>query len=103
MILGWKIDSRRLLISLPADRHTSWCRDIQALLSAPLASHKLLETTIGHLNHAGFINSDHLGLHHPSRPLPSNTSDATEVCTYQRADWTIGFVTSKLILTRIRN
>jgi hypothetical protein len=55
MILGWKIDSRRLLISLPPDKHISWCRDIQALLSVPLASHKLLETTIGRLNHAGFI------------------------------------------------
>jgi hypothetical protein len=36
------------------------------------------------------------------RSLP-NTSDATPVCTYQRADGSTGLVTSKLVLTRIRD
>ena len=88
MILGWKIASRRLLISLPPDKHTSWCRDIQALLSAPLASHKLLETTIGRLNHAGFITP--LARHFLSRLrtalYAAQHSGKTRLRKQQRAD-----------------
>jgi hypothetical protein len=55
MILGWKVDSRRLLISLPDDKFRNWSSDIRLLLSEPTVTHKQLEITIGRLNHAGFI------------------------------------------------
>jgi hypothetical protein len=47
MVLGWLIDSRRLLISLPEDKYRSWCREIHAMLAAPTVTTKSLEVTIG--------------------------------------------------------
>jgi hypothetical protein len=54
-ILGWDIDTRRLLISLPTPKYTAWCHDIERLLTEPKVATKDLEITIGRLNHAGFI------------------------------------------------
>jgi hypothetical protein len=54
-VLGWKLNTQHLLISLPADKYKSWCHDIQALLTAPKVTHKQLEIVIGRLNHARFI------------------------------------------------
>jgi hypothetical protein len=54
-ILGWRIDTRCLLISLPEDKFIGWCRDIEQLLAAPKVTAKQLEVTVGRLNHVGFI------------------------------------------------
>jgi hypothetical protein len=55
IILGWWIDTRRLFISLPANKAAAWLRDIHQLLSYPKASFKALEQLIGRLNHVGYI------------------------------------------------
>eukprot|EP00978_Attheya_sp_CCMP212_P041659 scaffold241666_cov75-Attheya_sp.AAC.1 len=54
-ILGWEINSRSLLISLPMHKYIAWSRSITDLLAASRACHGPLETLIGRLNHPGFI------------------------------------------------
>ena len=55
MILGWAIDTRRLLISLPDDKCIAWSRAIQTMLDSGRATVSDLETTVGRLNHCGFV------------------------------------------------
>jgi hypothetical protein len=56
VVLGWVINTRSLLISLPLDRHTKWSLDISKMISSRETSHDFLESTIGRLNHvAGII------------------------------------------------
>ncbi len=56
-VLGWTINTRRLLISLPDDKLHSWSSDIQQMISSKKASHKSLESTLGRLNQvAGILN-----------------------------------------------
>jgi len=55
LVLGWLIDTRRLTIELPINKHRAWTAAIRELLSKDMASYKELEELIGHLNHAGFI------------------------------------------------
>ena len=54
-VLGWSIDSRRLTIGLPQDKHDEWTGDIVNILSEGGASYKSLETILGRLNHAAFV------------------------------------------------
>jgi hypothetical protein len=54
--LGWVINTRSLLISLPTDKHLKWSEEIQKMINSKRASHSQLESTIGRLNHvAGII------------------------------------------------
>lgn len=55
MILGWSLDTRRLLISLPTEKFVAWSRSIQVLLDSGHTTVSQLETIIGRLNHCGFI------------------------------------------------
>jgi len=55
MILGWRIDTRRLLISLPEDKFVAWSSAIQGLLAADFVTTAALDTTVGRLNHTGSI------------------------------------------------
>ena len=55
MILGWIVDTRRLQIKLPANKHTKWTAAIHSLLTADWATFKALKKLLGHLNHAGFV------------------------------------------------
>ena len=55
MILGWIVDTCRLQIKLPANKHTTWTAAIHSLLTADQATFKELEKLLGHLNHAGFV------------------------------------------------
>ena len=55
IILGWMLDTRRLLLSLPDDKVDSWRHSIRALLATEWVSGSELETTIGRLNHVGYI------------------------------------------------
>jgi hypothetical protein len=53
IVLGWHINTRSLLISLPRDKHQKWSQDINKMISS---RRTILESTIGRLNHtAGFI------------------------------------------------
>ena len=59
IILGWQLDTRRLLMSLPDDKHTAWTRDITAVLRAAQhnkrVKHKVLESLLGRLQHTATI------------------------------------------------
>jgi len=53
IVLGWHINTRSLLISLPRDKHQKWSQDINKMISS---RRTILESTIGRLNHtAGII------------------------------------------------
>jgi hypothetical protein len=51
IVLGWLLNTRELLISLPDSKCHTWLRDIDAILSAGKSSYQLLETLLGRLNH----------------------------------------------------
>ena len=55
IILGWKVDTRRFRIHLPAEKSVEWMQDIRSILGRTTVSTKVLESTIGRLNHAGYI------------------------------------------------
>ena len=55
-ILGWVVDTRRMLLSLPAHKVKGWITSIQHMIDNPTkVSHKSLETLIGRLNHCGYL------------------------------------------------
>jgi hypothetical protein len=55
-ILGWVVDTRRLLLSLPTNKVVAWSTSIQAMLDDPSAvTYAALDTLIGRLNHCGFL------------------------------------------------
>jgi len=55
IVLGWLINTRSLLISLPKDKHQKWSQDIKKMISLRRTSHELLESTIGRLTHTAGI------------------------------------------------
>ena len=55
IVLGWLLDTRRLLIQLPSDKRRAWIRDIDALLKSKTASYKALHCLIGRLQHVAAI------------------------------------------------
>jgi hypothetical protein len=60
VVLGWVINIRSLLVSLPHDKHTKWSLDINKMIFSRETSHDFLESTIGRLNHvAGIIPMFH--------------------------------------------
>ena len=54
-VLGWDIDTRRLLVSLPDDKFEEWCAQIQKAIDSKSISPSDLESLIGRLNHAAFV------------------------------------------------
>jgi hypothetical protein len=55
-ILGWVVDTRRLLLSLPPNKVRAWSDSILAMLANPRrVSYEDLDTLIGRLNHCGFL------------------------------------------------
>jgi hypothetical protein len=55
MILGWTLDTRRLLLSLPTDKYDEWSTDIRKMISSKSSKGDKIRNTIGRLNHVGFI------------------------------------------------
>lgn len=55
IILGWTINTRSLLISLPNDKHIAWSSDITDIMTSTTCTRKELEQLIGRLNHASLI------------------------------------------------
>jgi len=51
-ILGWDIDTRRLLIMLPANKSKRWIKDLDSIIAKRKVSYALLESALGRLNHA---------------------------------------------------
>ena len=54
-MLGWIINTRSMRVYLPEDKAKAWSNDIEAILKSNRIVHKDLESTIGRLNHVGYI------------------------------------------------
>jgi hypothetical protein len=54
-VLGWSIDTRRLLLSLPTNKFDAWMLDIKQISSAGKTTFGNLDTTVGRLNHAAYV------------------------------------------------
>ena len=54
-VLGWDMDTRQLLLSLPKPKFLAWTNDIDQLLAQGKATRAELDTLVGRLNHVGYI------------------------------------------------
>jgi hypothetical protein len=52
VILGWKINTRKLTISLPEKKYTNWHEDLTKYIKTKKISHKNLESLVSRLSHA---------------------------------------------------
>jgi hypothetical protein len=55
VVLGWSLDTRRLLVALPDDKQIAWAGDIRNFLKARRMTRAELESLLGRLNHAAAI------------------------------------------------
>jgi hypothetical protein len=55
IVLGWLLNTRRLLVALPDDKFIAWTGDIRAIITVRRVLHDELESIIGRLNHAAAI------------------------------------------------
>jgi len=55
VILGWLLNTRSLMVSLPSNKVSGWSTSIRDLLSSGKATANELDTLIGRLNHLGFV------------------------------------------------
>ena len=55
--LGWRINTRLLILQLPLDKFSAWSDDITDILGRPdrVVTRPELETLIGRLNHASYV------------------------------------------------
>jgi hypothetical protein len=53
-VLGWSLDTRRFLVTLPSDKFQAWTRDVKEILKSRRVSAEDLESTIGRFNHVSF-------------------------------------------------
>ena len=55
MVLGWTIDTRRMLVSLPDDKFLAWSRELAELRTRTSCPRTELETLVGRLNHTAMV------------------------------------------------
>ena len=55
MILGWTINTRRMLVSLPDDKFLAWSRELAELRTRTSCPRTELETLVGRLNHTAMV------------------------------------------------
>jgi hypothetical protein len=55
VILGWALDTRRLILSLSKEKFDEWSRDISHMISNKSTTGRTITTTVGRLNHVGYI------------------------------------------------
>jgi hypothetical protein len=55
IVLGWELDTRRLLIQLTFDKFVAWSSDISSVLQAGRATMAELQTLVGRLNHVSYV------------------------------------------------
>jgi hypothetical protein len=55
IVLGWILNCRALIISLPTDKHSAWASDIHHMATNGHTSFGDLDTSVGRLNHASHI------------------------------------------------
>lgn len=52
-VLGWTLDTRRLLVCLPQDKFDEWSKDIDTIIAHKRCQWKLFRSIKGRLNHCG--------------------------------------------------
>ena len=55
IVLGWTVDTRRMLVLLPRDKYLAWVGDLNGTIEAGKTTIGELQTLIGRLNHASFL------------------------------------------------
>jgi hypothetical protein len=55
IVLGWEIDTRRLMIRLTFDKFVAWSADLTDVILAGRATIGALQTLVGCLNHAAYV------------------------------------------------
>jgi len=55
IVLGWTVDTRRMLVLLPRDKYLAWIGDLNTTIEAGKATIGELQTLIGRLNHASLL------------------------------------------------
>jgi hypothetical protein len=55
IVLGWEMNTHRLLIGLPNDKFVAWLGDIRDTLKLQRIIFADLESLVGHTNHASFV------------------------------------------------
>ena len=55
IVLGWLIDTRRLLLRLPRNKFERWRKELKDLIADPIISRAALESLIGKLVHAVYV------------------------------------------------
>ena len=53
--LGWKFDTRRLLVALSEDKYKAWSTKLNTILTNGYTNHDELDTIIGQLTHVTVI------------------------------------------------
>jgi hypothetical protein len=55
IFLGWILNTCLLLILLPVDKYETWSSDIQVIVLTEQTTYEELKSTLGWLNHIGYI------------------------------------------------
>jgi len=55
IVLGWEVDTRRLIVSLPENKYVAWEKELDRALDNTGISSEQLESLVGRLNHASFL------------------------------------------------
>jgi hypothetical protein len=55
IILGWTINTRRLVILLPKDKFDAWTAELNKIMKARRTTFGDLKTTVGRLNHVAYV------------------------------------------------
>jgi hypothetical protein len=55
IVLGWLLDTRRLLVSLPEDKYSAWLSTIERIVRTKGCTKEDLDTLEGQLNHAAYV------------------------------------------------
>jgi hypothetical protein len=55
IVLGWRLDTRRLIMALPQDKFDAWSLSLRTILRNRHCSKEVLESLEGQLNHASYV------------------------------------------------
>ena len=55
IVLGWRLDTRRLLIALPDDKYLAWTDDLSRIERTGECRFKELDQLVGRLNHSAYV------------------------------------------------
>ena len=55
IVLGWRVDTRRLEVSLPNDKFEAWMGELNSMRQSTRVNRKELEQLLGRLNHAAYV------------------------------------------------